>query len=158
MITSSQIINSYSCFTIFYSCRILLTTNTNSNITRSISRNSNSDIDRFTLLSLANHNINRRIILRSSNINSSVSSLMSTVTGIDYFNFMSTRSHITIQLNNSSTINNSSIILLITNFYSHITSSIITNNNHNSTITIINNFHVRNCLSLADSEVGCCVI
>ena len=158
MVTSSQIINSNSCFTIFYSCRIILTANTNSDITCSISRNSDSDSDRFTLLSLANHNINRSIISRSSNLSSSVRCLVSTITGIDYFNFVSSRSYIAIQLNNSSTIDNSSIILLITDFNSHITSSIIANNHNNSTVTLINDLHVRNNFRLINSEVANSVV
>ena len=142
MVTRSQVINSNNSFTILNHCRIVFTTNTNSNITSSIIRNSNSNNNRLTLFSLTNFNINWSIIFRSSYLSCSVRCLMSIITGIDYLNFMSTRSYITIQLNNSSTVNNSSIILLITNLNGHITGSIITNNNHNSTITLVNHFDV----------------
>ena len=158
MITRSQVINSNNSLTILNLSRIIFTTNTNSNITSSILRNSDCNSYRLALFSFTNLNTDWSIIFRSSYFSCSVGCFMSIITGVNYFNFMSTRSYITIQLNNSSAVNNFGSISLITNFNSHITSSIITNNNHNSTITIINYFHVRNFFSLLNSQITDCGI
>ena len=66
---------------------------------------------------------------------------MISITGVDYFNFMVSRSYIS-NINDCSTVNHSSIECFITNFNCHITGSVITNNNNNSTITIINNYRI----------------
>ena len=147
MVTIRYILSSHNGFSIIINLSsIIFTTNTNCDIIGCTFRNFYSNYNWFAFLSFPNSNIHRSIILRSSDVSLNSSIGMIVITGVDYFNFMVSRSYIG-NINDCSTVNHSSIECFITNFNCYITCSIITNNNNNSTITIINNYRINNRFS-----------